>query len=192
MTRTLGHTPDRADRALRQMPTAWSRRRPRLAAALRTLIENAFQPLENEIFALAMAWDLRRMEGWVLEDVGAWVGERKEGLTTQEFRAIVRGKFRARRSSGSEPDVLETWAELTQARHVEINPVEHMGFVLVAYRDEYMRPEYAKRAAKVMRESSPMGAVVLFEALYANYLGLDRDTAPAASPFGIGIPCRTH
>lgn len=186
----LAHEPSRTERAIERLPWAW-RAREVFRSVMETLIEGAFQPLEDDIYALAMAYSFRTPEGWFLNFLGNAVGEEKGALTTAEYRAIVRGKFLARRCTGQEDELIELWKELTQAEQAELFRFPRKAIELVAWRREYMRPIYAARAARIMREAAPICAVRLTEALTNRYLGFGpRDRDPIANPIGLGIPAR--
>lgn len=93
---------DHADRAKARVAEQF-KASPRLLAFLGMVGDRA-QALETEAYNLSRM-DLDAVEGAPLEALGLLIGQGREGLDDDEYRAFIRARIGINRSSGSIPDI---------------------------------------------------------------------------------------
>lgn len=109
-----------------------------------------------------LAWDvflsnqLDNASGITLKYAGRKVGEEIGELTESEFRKIISARLRVMKTNGSPDDLLDILKAATGATSVAYYG-GNAAFVLIAYRQGFMRDEYAARIKKLIRLGKPVG-----------------------------------
>lgn len=182
------HIPDHVERVLGWVP-GYHRAKPGVRA-LATAVGETVQELEDAVVGVYQGGLFPNARGKRLDDWGEALGCVRGGLDDYWYRKLIRGTRRARYCTGTVDELVGLWAGFTGG-WVELEELPPGAVQLTAWRDTYMPPEYAARAAAVMREHGP-GTTVLAEAL-TRFLGGDARTIPPYGlPSGRGIPARVH
>ena len=189
----IAHISDHVERAMAYVP-GYHRAKAGIKAAVTAILGLPAQELEDLIYDAASGETFRLARGAALTRHGEMWGVQREGLEDDAwYRRLIVGTARARRCTGTEDEMINLWKGFTDTDDVEADILPLDGLQLVAWRDTYMPPDYAKRAAAIMRAHSPAAGLVLIEALNVNYLGGSARTSP---PYGSrdarGIPARVH
>lgn len=85
------------------VPSFWGK--PVMAAILRSYLRRV-QELEDDIFEVLGAFDVRTCDATRLAVLGKIVGQSNLGWDTETYRAVVRAKIAANRSHGREDDLV--------------------------------------------------------------------------------------
>ena len=128
--------------------------------------------------------------GWLLDRWGEVVGEKREGLKDDDYRRFIKAAVILNKSFASVEDHIALWGTLmgvdTGEAHVEYTELYPHGASFTAYRKALLPEKVARRAARMMRRSRPMGVVFrLVEAVDGRYFGfVDHASHPHAAPMG--------
>lgn len=142
----------------------------------------ACQLTEDLIWDVNLSTMLDSASGLTLVHAGRKVGEELGELDEVEFKRIIRARLRINQTSGSPDDLCEIYQALTGAGEVTYygGPAS---FVIVAYRDSFMRDAYARRVVTSMRLAKPAGIhMQLVEAL----LPAETFTYDVGPGYGVG------
>ncbi len=80
--------------------------KPRIAALLQAMV-NQVQGFEDEVWEVLERYTLDGADDARLAVLGRIVGQHNAGWTTEEYRAVLRGKIRANSSCGRADDIIE-------------------------------------------------------------------------------------
>jgi len=97
---------------------------------------------------------------WVLEALGARVGEPVGGLEPTEYLRIIEGRRTSAASTGSRVDVYATLLALTDAtegRFAVLEGSTSASIALSAYMSAVPSPTFLIRAARILRDAIPLG-----------------------------------
>jgi hypothetical protein len=190
---SLKHIGDHKERLFGMLPS-WMRYKPVISAVVES-IGTVLQFIEDDIFDVATSETFALARGSRLDQWGLMfgVGPRR-GISEADYRRLVQLAAQARRCTGTEDELTRLWQTATAPSTVEFRLAIPKCVVLTAWRDAYMDPAYARRAAAIIGQVAPTGAVVLVEAINTRFLGFSgRTRAPLALPFGSrNWPARIH
>lgn len=128
--------------------------------------------------------------GWLLDRWGAVVGEKRDGLLDDDYRRFIKAAVILNGCFGSVEENLGLWAVLMGAdvgdarvEYVEMYP---HGATFQAFRRALLPEKVARRAARTMRRSRPLGVEFrLVEAVDGRYFGFaGHGTHAHSAPLG--------
>lgn len=118
--------PDRNDATVAEgiaLLTEQFKGKPNIEALLSAGLRRV-QTLEDEVWIAIWAWVLDYAEFQQLDDLGAIVGQAREGRTDDQYRYAIRVRIRVNRSKGRAEDVLQVATLLdAAATYVEYFPL---------------------------------------------------------------------
>lgn len=180
---SVKHIADHYQRSLDLTPRHWAK-----TLYMRTIIRvvsSAYQILENERFDALIGSHLDFAVGPTLALWGWTFGAGPQGgLSPEWYRRLIRLSIATMFSTGNTESALQRWSLATEPSRVEFYRYPAEAFVLVCFRDEWMPPAYAARAAAILRKGGPAATIMLWEALDV-YHGSDsrtRNPVPANPP----------
>ena len=91
---------------------------------LLTAFVNRVQDLEHDVWILVWAWVLDYAVESRLDDLGAIVGEKREGREDDDYRTAIRIRIRVNRSKGRSEDMVQVLALISAlATYIEMFPL---------------------------------------------------------------------
>lgn len=160
----LLHVGDHEDRAQSELLFV-NRYRPRIVALVRSLASGV-QLLEDPVFDFITGWRVDLVSGRALDVFGVIVGEPRAGLDDATYRRFIQARILANISKGTRDDLLEIWQLVMGADSVRYFDAWPAGFMLAAWRSEFLDDVTRLRARLFMADIKPAGvAMNLIEGL---------------------------
>jgi hypothetical protein len=120
------------------------------------------QMVEDDTQALALSSTLASATGRLLDTWGEMVGEPREGLDDNAYRRFIRARGMLHLSQGRATDLYAVWCALwlvdgRAGRVAEMNNHAPRLFELIAWLPSAPPVQEQRRAARLMREGTPIG-----------------------------------
>ena len=164
----LPYIPDFRDMAVSLLLSQY-RDSPRVRALVRACA-GAPQKIEDIGFDLLVSTTISAASGWVLDQWGAVVGERRRGLDDEDYRRFIEARIAANLSEGTTDELIEIFELVAgpgDVRHYTHYPA---GFKLVIFRDSPLTDALRSRIRALMESIRPAGVdMVLAEATQNTY-----------------------
>ena len=145
------------------------RESPRVRALI-SACAGGFQTIEDAGFDLLVSTTLGAASGWVLDQWGVVVGERRRGLDDQEYRRFIEARILANLSEGTTDRMIRIFQIIAgpgDVRHYDLFPA---GFALVVVRESLLTDRLRDRIRAFMRSVKPAGVwLTLIEATTNSY-----------------------
>ena len=164
----LAYIPDHADRAVDALLSQYQRA-PRIVALVRALADGA-QAVEDAGFDLLVSSTLDVASGWILDEWGRIVGERRAGLEDDAYRRFVQARIMANLSGGDTDTLIRIFEIIAgpgEIRHYDLFPA---ALALTIRRATPLSVSTRARVRSFMTQIKPAGVgLTLIEATPAAF-----------------------
>jgi hypothetical protein len=160
--------------------------KPRIAALVQAL-GLGIQCLESNLFGMHISTALPNATGDALDKWGALVGERRGGLSDDDYRVFIDAKLMVLRSNGSPDELIDIFAKITAPQiSVRFNLYPRASFGLWVLREEAMGDNRARRVGEFMRQAKPGGTEMWLVESISGYFGFKDDPGHPGVPADAG------
>lgn len=186
------HEPDHVGKLIGAMPSQFHK--PRMLCYLRA-VGNAFQKVEDDLYALIADRQLGTATGASLGQWGVIAGEQRGSLSDAEYRRFMQARILANRCEGDPETLIRIFQLVTAPSVVETRLTGPSGMQFTAFRQAAMSDVIRARVRRMMAIAQPMTiAFDLIEAIPGWFSFEDRDAADPAGDGedrgGIGLTSR--
>ena len=184
MAEDLVYIPNHAQIALERTPLQFHQ--PRITALIQALALGV-QCLEDAIFDLDISSTLPNATGATLDQWGSLVGERRGGLSDDDYRVFIEAKLLVLRSNGTPDELIEIFRRIT-APQISIRYAQYprASFGLWVLRSEAMSDRRALRVGEFMRQAKPGGTEMWLVESITGYFGFKDDPGHPGVPEDAG------
>lgn len=167
----LIHVHDHKDRARRDLLSQFQTK-PRIVALVTGLAAGA-QAMEDTLFDMATSRTLPSATGATLDQLGALVGQSRNGMEDRDYRRFILARTLANRCRCTADELIEIFELATDADRVVAEELHPMTIRFTAYRRTWMDDRVSRATRRIMSDVKRLGlSLVLIEAL--------------SEPFGFG------
>jgi hypothetical protein len=145
---------------------------------------NEVQELENTFYDLITDRLLDTSVGAQLDTWGEIVGERRDGLTDDEFREFIRARILTNLAEGEIQRIITVLKTITQSTLVKFQANYPAAFIVDYSRDGYTSDAFRERVRAQILSITPSGVGLKIVESNLNYFGFADD--PNALGFGDG------
>ncbi len=170
---TITHILDHDQRAINRLVSALIS--DPLWQSLLIALVSEHQALEDVFFELFDERLLINAEGVQLDNYGVLVGQRRNGLTDDEYRAVLSTRILANRGSGQIPNITKALSDLTGGAAVKYRQLDPASFALTFFSDDALSTTMTRIIIEMMDDMRPAGvelaSIVQAEGVFFQYDG---------------------